>query len=77
MHKKLLLYDLGNKNVQPNRLSSGLMCTNVRGEEKNEHKKWTIWRNVQWVEQVIDDEWQVTGSNNSREQQMVYCMCVL
>ena len=39
MHKKFLLYDLGDKNVQPNRLSSGLMCKNVRGEGKNEHKK--------------------------------------
>ena len=26
MHKKLLLSDLGDKNVQPNWLSSGLVC---------------------------------------------------
>ena len=56
MHKKLLLYDLGDKSVQPNRLSSGSVCKNVREERKNEHKKWKVWRNVQWVEQVIDDE---------------------
>ena len=30
MHKKLLLCDLGNTNVQPNLISSGLACRNVQ-----------------------------------------------
>ena len=38
MHKKLLLYDLEDKNVQPNWLSSGLVCKNVHEEGKNERK---------------------------------------
>ena len=36
MRKKLLLYNLGNKNVQLNQLSSGLTCRNVQeGERMN------------------------------------------
>ena len=50
MHKKLLLCDLGNKNGQPNRLSSGLVCKNVKTQVKSEKFGEVIMR----VKQVID-----------------------
>ena len=43
------------------------------GMDKNEHKRWAIWRNEQRVERVINGKWQVIKLANA---QIKNCMCV-